>query len=111
MQMADNGNMSPEALRLVAARFKVLAEPTRLQILQILRMGEASVNELTDAVASTQPNVSKHLRVLQEADLVARRQDGNNVFYRISDKTVFKLCDVVCGSLKNTFAEQAAIFT
>jgi len=110
MQMANNGTMSPEALILVAARFKVLAEPTRLQILQLLRNGEASVNELTDAVASTQPNVSKHLRVLQEADLVARRQDGNNVFYRIADKTVFKLCDVVCGSLKNKFEEQAAIF-
>lgn len=108
--MANNGTLSPEALILVAARFKVLAEPTRLQILQILRNGEASVNELTDAVVSTQPNVSKHLRVLQEADLVTQHQDGNNVFYRISDKTVFKLCDVVCGSLKNRFKEQAAIF-
>lgn len=102
--------MSPEALLLVASRFKVLAEPMRLQILQILKNGEASVNELTEAVASTQPNVSKHLRVLQDEDLVARRQVGNNVFYRISDKTVFKLCDVVCGSLKNKFEEQAAIF-
>lgn len=110
MQMAKNGSMSPEALTLVAARFKVLAEPTRLQILQILRNGEARVNELTGAVSSTQPNVSKHLRVLQEADLVARRQDGNNVYYRISDKTVFKLCDVVCGSLKAKFEGQAAIF-
>ncbi|MBS1769088.1 MAG: helix-turn-helix transcriptional regulator [Acidobacteria bacterium] len=102
--------MSPEALLLVAARFKVLAEPMRLQILQVLKSGEASVNELTEAVASTQPNVSKHLRVLQDEDLVARRQVGNNAFYRISDKTVFKLCDVVCGSLKNNFEEQAAIF-
>lgn len=102
--------MSPEALLLVASRFKVLAEPMRLQILQILKNGEASVNELTEAVASTQPNVSKHLRVLQDEELVARRQVGNNVFYRISDKTVFKLCDVVCGSLKNKFEEQAAIF-
>ena len=103
--------MSPAALALVASRFKILAEPMRLQILQTLKSGEATVNEITIAVDSTQPNVSKHLRLLQEEDLVARRQQGNSVYYRISDKTVFKLCDVVCGSLKNKFEEQAAIFS
>ena len=103
--------MSPAALALVASRFKILAEPMRLQILQTLKSGEATVNGITIAVDSTQPNVSKHLRLLQEEDLVARRQQGNSVYYRISDKTVFKLCDVVCGSLKNKFEEQAAIFS
>lgn len=108
--MANDEIMSPQALSLVASRFKVLAEPMRLQILQFLKNGEASVNEITLAVDSTQPNVSKHLRLLQEEDLVARRQDGNTVYYRIADKTVFKLCDVVCGSLKNKFEVQASIF-
>ncbi|MCZ2391084.1 MAG: metalloregulator ArsR/SmtB family transcription factor [Acidobacteria bacterium] len=102
--------MSPEALALAASRFKVLSEPMRLEILQVLRHGETSVNDLTEKVASTQPNVSKHLRVLQDADLVARRRSGSSVFYRIADETVFKLCDVVCDSLKHKFKEQAAIF-
>lgn len=103
--------MSPEAISHVAGRFKVLSEPIRLQILQFLEKGESSVMSITTAVNSTQPNISKHLRILQDEDLVARRQDGNTVFYRIADQSVFELCDVVCGSLKNKFAAKSAIFS
>ncbi len=102
--------MSADALSLVAARFKVLAEPLRLQILQHLEDGESSVNSLTIAVSSTQPNVSKHLKILQDEGLVAKRQDGNTVYYKIADKTVFELCDLVCGSLKAKFSARNAIF-
>ena len=102
--------MSADALSLVAARFKVLAEPLRLQMLHHLENGESSVNSLTIAVCSTQPNVSKHLKILQEEGLVAKRQDGNTVYYKIADQTVFELCDVVCGSLKAKFSARHAIF-
>ena len=81
--------MSIEALKLVAARFKVLSDPMRLRILQELQTGEMSVTALTEAVESTQPNVSKHLRTLQEAGLLARRQEGNTVYYSIADPTIF----------------------
>src|SRR6266508_6083301 len=54
--------LSPEALQLVAERFRVLAEPLRLRILQLLRSGEKNVTELTTQLATTQPNASKHLR-------------------------------------------------
>jgi len=103
--------MSPEALQLVAARFKVLADPMRLQILQCLEGGETSVSALTEAVASTQPNVSKHLRVMQGAGLLARRQEGNVVYYSIADPTVFQLCDVVCSSLQERFTAHANAFS
>ena len=99
-----------EALRLVAARFKVLSDPMRLRMLQELEQGERSVTALTEAVESTQPNVSKHLKMLQEAGLVARRQEGNTVYYSIADATVFDLCDVVCGSLQERFAAHASVF-
>ncbi len=102
--------MSPEAVRLVAARFRVLSEPLRLQILQVLEHGETSVNAITRAVNSTQPNVSKHLRILQDEGLVSKRQDGNTVFYQIADETIFMLCSLVCGGLKERFAGQSAIF-
>ena len=102
--------MSAEALQLVAARFKVLSEPMRLRILQLLEDGETSVSALAESAESTQPNVSKHLKTLQDAGLLSRRQDGNTVYYSISDPTVFRICDVVCSSLQERFAAHANAF-
>lgn len=102
--------MSAEALQLVAARFKVLSDPMRLRILQTLEDGEMSVTAITEAVASTQPNVSKHLKMLQDAGLVARRQEGNVVYCYISDESVFQLCEVVCHSLQERFEAHANVF-
>lgn len=99
--------LSPQALLLVAARFRVLGEPLRLAILQRLSAGECSVNELAAGLGTTQPNVSKHLKLLQQADLVARRQEKNTVFYSLADETVFQLCDLVCDRLKERFEAQA----
>lgn len=102
--------MSPDLLDHVAARFKILSEPLRLRILQELETGKLSVNELAAAVGSTQPNVSKHLKILQDERLIARRKEGNAVYYSIADPSVFELCDVVCGSLKAEFAGRSAMF-
>lgn len=99
--------LSPAALELVAARFKVMAEPLRLRILQLLKAAELSVTEITETLESTQPNISKHLKILQEAGLLARRQEGNTVYYSIADQTVFELCDVVCSSLRERLTAQA----
>jgi len=99
--------LSPEALELVAATFRVLGEPVRLRILQMLQDGERSVTGLADDLGTTQPNVSKHLRVLQEAGLVVRRQVKNSVFHALADETVMELCDVVCNRLKDRLLAQA----
>lgn len=101
--------LSPEALELVAERFRVLAEPQRLRILQLLRGGEKNVTELTEELQTTQPNVSKHLRVLQETGLVGRRQVGNTVYCFIADPTVFDLCDLVCTSLYTRVSAHAEL--
>lgn len=107
---AKHKRMTPEALAQVAARFKVLAEPIRLRILHGLQAGEMSVSEITEVVESTQPNVSKHLKMLQDAGLVARRQEGNTVYCSIADETVFELCEVVCSSLRERIGAQAGAF-
>jgi ArsR family transcriptional regulator len=104
-----HADLSPDALRLVAERFRVLAEPLRLRILQELRESEKNVSELTALVESTQPNVSKHLRVLLEAGLVGRRQAGNTVYCYIADPSVFDICDVVCTSLYARMSAQTRI--
>ncbi len=110
MGKTKNWSLQPELLKMVATRFRVLAEPIRLQILQSLETGELSVTDITNAVESTQPNVSKHLKILQDSGLLARRQEGNTVFYSIADKTVFDICDVVCASLKRRASAQSAMF-
>ena len=95
-----------EALELVATRFRVLGEPVRLKLLQLVCEGEMSVTELVEASGAGQANVSKHLGILLEAGLVARRKEGLNVFYRIADESVIELCEIVCRSLGVRFAAQ-----
>ncbi len=102
--------MSPEALDSVAEKFKILPEPLHLGILQSLETVEMSVGEITGAVESTQPNISRHLRILQDAGLISRRQEGNKVYYGIADETIFALCDAVCANLKERHAARSAIF-
>ncbi len=104
-----HAELSPAAVELVADRFRVLSDPLRLRILQTLRGGERNVTELTAQLGTTQPNISKHLRVLQAAGLIARRQAGNSVYCYIADASVFELCDVVCTSLYARMSAQARL--
>jgi DNA-binding transcriptional ArsR family regulator len=89
-----------ELVELIARRFRVIGEPMRIRLLDRLRAGEASVNELAEALGASQQNVSKHLGVLADAGILGRRKDGNHVYYRIVDEGVFGLCEQVCGSLQ-----------
>jgi ArsR family transcriptional regulator len=97
-------SLSDELVELIAERFHALAEPTRIKVLDRLRDGEATVLDLTAAIGTTQQNISKHLRLLQHAGIVARRKDGNYAHYRIADESVYTLCEAVCGSLRNRIA-------
>ena len=91
----------PEDLaELIARRFRALSEPMRVRILDLLRDRELSVNELAEQLSASQQNVSKHLVLLVDAGMLARRKDGTRVYYRIADESVFALCEQVCGSLQ-----------
>jgi len=98
--------LSDVALRMIADRFKVLAEPMRLKILHALWEGERAVAEIMATTGALQANVSKHLGLLQQAGVVRRRKDGLNAYYQIADETVFELCEVVCNSLHDRLAAQ-----
>lgn len=91
--------LTPEVLVLVAERFKALAEPARLQILNCLRSGEMTVTDLVEETSLGQANVSKHLQMLHSLGFVARRKDGLFVYYTLADKRVFELCEIMCGRL------------
>lgn len=100
--------LPPEALELVAARFRVLGEPNRLRLISALEQGEKNVSELVAETELTQANVSRHLQTLTEAGLLGRRKEGLNVFYFIADESLFKLCDLVCSRLQKELAAKAA---
>jgi DNA-binding transcriptional ArsR family regulator len=99
-EMTVEHPLPDELVELVAGRFRILGEPTRIKLLDRLRKGEASVHELTDVIGSTQQNVSKHLGVLRQAGIVARRKCGNHAYYSVVDEGVFALCEDVCGALR-----------
>src|SRR5215471_6299624 len=80
--------LSDELVDLMARRFRAMGEPARIRLLDRLAHGEASVNELADALGTSQQNVSKHLAVLADAAVVGRRKDGTRVYYRICDTAV-----------------------
>jgi ArsR family transcriptional regulator len=106
--MPKHSPLSEEALELVARRFAVLAEPMRLRLIQALFDGERNVSDLVEATGGTQANVSRHLQTLTAAHVLSRRKEGLQVFYEIADPSIFKLCELVCGSLEKSLSRQAA---
>lgn len=96
----------PEPLiELIAQRFRIIGEPMRIRLLDALREGPMTVTELTEAVGATQQNVSKHIGVLAQAGIVGREKDGNRVRCFIADESVFALCEMVCGGLRQQVDE------
>jgi DNA-binding transcriptional ArsR family regulator len=93
---------------LIAQRFRVLAEPMRIKLLDRLREGDATVGEL-QALGASQQNISKHLGILHNAGMVTRTKDGNHARYSIADQGVFELCEQVCGSVRRQVDELGAL--
>lgn len=93
--------MLPESLfEPVAERLRLLADATRLRILNVLREGESSVVQIVGRVGASQPNVSRHLALLLRAGIVTRRPQGRQVHYRVVDPFVDQICEAICGSLR-----------
>ncbi len=90
---------------LIAARFRVIGDPNRIRILDQLRDGELSVAQITERLGTSQQNASKHLGVLLQSGIVARRKEGTSSYYRVADQAVYDLCEQVCGGLQTQLAE------
>lgn len=101
--------LTDELVELIARRFRVIGEPTRIRLLDQLREGEATVNELAERLGAGQQNISKHLTVLADAGILGRRREGTYVYYRIVDGGVLGLCEQVCGSIEQQFRALAAL--
>lgn len=90
---------------LIAARLRVIGDPNRIRILDQLRQDELSVREITERLGTSQQNTSKHLGVLLQAGIVARRKDGTSSRYSVADDGVYELCEQVCGGLQAQLTE------
>jgi len=109
MSMSLPHPIPEELVDLIARRFRAIGEPLRIRLLDALREGEATVNELADELGASQQNVSKHLTVLAEAGILGRRKEGTRVYYAIADDTVLGLCEDVCGSVQTRLRTLTAL--
>jgi DNA-binding transcriptional ArsR family regulator len=99
MMATIHTEMMPEMLPRIAARFRALADETRLRLLIALQAGEQNVTTLTRDLGIAQASVSKHLATLRQAGLIDVRHEGNQSFYFVHDESVFSMCEVVCGGI------------
>ena len=106
----NSKRLGPETIGAVADRLKVLAEAGRLSILNELRSGPRNVSELIDATGLNQANLSKHLQLLYAHGFVSRRREGLFMIYALADRSVFELCDIICGQLKRRAGDQLTRF-
>jgi ArsR family transcriptional regulator len=83
----------------VAQQFRVLGEPMRLRVLQLICRKPLTVGEIVTATGATQSNISKHLSLLASAGIITRQKDAQFVYYRLSNPLTMKLCELVHSQL------------
>ncbi len=88
---------------------KTLANPKRLQILNLLRHKELSVNELASLMEIREANVSQHLAVMRQKGILITRREGVNVYYRIANPKVIEACDIMREVLIEQLEERAQL--
>lgn len=103
------GHLPEQLLSLVAGRFRLLGDATRLNLMLAVRDAELSVSQIADAVGTSQANASKHLTALHDAGMVARRRAGGSVLYQANGRVPYLLIDAVCTSLDTQARERDAL--
>lgn len=84
-----------EDIDLASRSLKAMSHPLRLKILCTLADQELSVQEIVDAVGTSQSNISQHLAILRDKGIIGSRKNANRVFYRVGDARILKLIDMM----------------
>ncbi|WP_107667565.1 helix-turn-helix transcriptional regulator [Cyanothece sp. BG0011] len=106
----NNPAKQQEFLAPIADYFKILSETSRLQILSCLKDGGMNASELSKATGLGQANLSKHLKMLTEAEILSRQPQGVTIYYEIQDPMIFELCELVCGRLYSKMQQKTEAF-
>jgi DNA-binding transcriptional ArsR family regulator len=91
----------------VSGYFALLAEPTRLKILNAICDGERSVSEIVDRTGASQTNVSRNLNLMFGRGVLSRRREGAMTFYSVADENMINLCRTACVQIASSAEEQA----
>ncbi len=83
----------------VASYFSVMSEPMRLRIMHALCEQEKTVSQIVDELGATQTNISRHLNLMHRSGVLARRREGNQVYYRAADPAMVEICRSVCSRI------------
>ena len=87
--------MDKKIYELHAEICKTLANPLRLEIINALRDGERNVNELVGIVKVSQSNISQHLAIMRQKNIVRARRAGKNIYYKLSYPEMIKACEII----------------
>ena len=88
---------------------QALADPTRIMLLYAIAEGPRNVGELAEVLGLSQPNVSRHLKVLRERGMATATREGVNVVYSLSDKRVIRALDLMREVLSDHLAQRAQL--
>jgi len=106
--MKDKGYRDPERYRLHAEVCRVLTDPKRLMLLDVLREGERSVGDLAEELGCNLANASQHLAVLRSAGLVDTRRVGTTILYSLAEPELVEACDVIHRMVDRRLAGRSA---
>lgn len=104
----DKGHRDPERYRLHAEVCRVLTDPKRLMLLDVLRDGEHSVGDLAEELGCSLANASQHLAVLRTAGLVDTRRSGTTILYSLAEPELVEACDVIHRIVGRRLASRSA---
>ena len=88
--------------------FKVISDTNRLKILEMLRSGELCQCEIVPLIDQSQPTVSRHLRLLEEAGLIRSKRDGVRMFYEVTDPHIYNVIDAIDEHMTELISEEIA---
>ena len=101
-------DLSGPMIEKVVERLRALADESRVRILLRLERGECNVTTLAAELGLAQATASKHLGVLRRAGLVAVRREGTRTLCSVRDRSVFEMCELVCGGVRRHLEEERA---